>query len=62
VKGFGLAGDVSFFPHMHDQWQSLVEEKTAERSDEEKVYCLTDEDACCVEGKRKRRTVLTLIL
>lgn len=62
VKGLGLVGDASFFPHMNDQWKALVGEKTGEQRDEGRVYCLRDEDTCCVEGKHQRTTILSASL
>lgn len=53
VTGFGLVGKASFFPHMEDQWQELVDKKSADLDGEKYVYCLRDEDACCVEGDRE---------
>mmetsp|Transcript_56757 Transcript_56757/g.159363 ORF Transcript_56757/g.159363 Transcript_56757/m.159363 type:complete len:387 (-) Transcript_56757:60-1220(-) len=59
VKGFGLVGDASFFPHMDDKWQSLVEEKSGQHSDAGSTYCLRDEEACCVQGKHRQSKVLS---
>jgi hypothetical protein len=53
VKGFGLVGDSSFFPHMGDQWKELVAEKQNGMPATSKVYCLRDEEVCCVDGRTK---------
>jgi hypothetical protein len=53
VKGFGLVGNSSFFPHMDDQWKELVAEKQNGMPATSKVYCLRDEEVCCVDGRKK---------
>ena len=63
VKGFGLAGKDSFFPHMTEQWQDLVERKQQEiKSDDpsKKVYCLRDDQLCYVNGSAMATSVLAL--
>lgn len=61
VKGFGLAGkNVSFFPHMGEQWQPLVDKKQTELPDGSTVYYLRDEELCCVEGKRQSLSELSV--
>lgn len=57
VPGFGLVGDTSFFPHMDDRWLSLVEEKKSDLNDAS-IVCLRDEEACCIDGQKKKQTVL----
>lgn len=49
ISGLSLAGDVSIFPHMGDQWQTMVNEKQAEL-DGTNVYCLRDEEVLYVDG------------
>ena len=44
-KGFQFAGTSSFFPHMDDQWEDLVKEKT---KSVDGLYCLREEEVCCV--------------
>ncbi len=60
VKGFGLVGDASFFPHMNDTWKSLVKKKVTEDSCSGTVFCLKDEEACCVQGTTRQRHVLVV--
>ena len=60
VKGFGLVGDTSFFPHMDDRWHALVQEKTSDPNKIGTLHCLRDDEACCVEGNLRRSTVFSL--
>lgn len=60
IQGFGLVGDTSFFPHMDDTWKPLVCKKLSELSVEETVFCLRDDEVCCVEGQRKKWKVLSM--
>lgn len=62
VKGFGLVGEWSFFPHMDDTWQSLVHRKLLEGAANEKVICLSDHDVCCVHGNKKTIQILSVSL
>lgn len=57
VKGLGLAGDTSFFPHMQDQWEATVTDKQQKLAS--KVYCLTDSDAFCVNGSKQETFILS---
>jgi hypothetical protein len=55
VKGLGLAGSVSFFPHMEDQWQPMVDDRVRElppAGDFESpvLCCLADDQVCYVDG------------
>ena len=59
VKGFALAGDSSYFPHMDDQWQSLVDTKRNDLEGSRNVYCLRDEEVCYVDGTKKSISVLS---
>jgi len=59
LKGFGLVGEASFFPHMGDQWQELVDAKLLERGDKRSVYCLRDDQVCCIEGKKRQIDVIS---
>ena len=59
VKGLDLSGPTSFFPHMEDQWQPLVDDRVQalpqeSKSDEESpiLCCIRDEDVCYVEGRK----------
>ncbi|KAL7527102.1 hypothetical protein ACHAXR_001803 [Thalassiosira sp. AJA248-18] len=58
-KGFEFVGDRSFFPHMSDDWNDLVEEKVETQNLGENVYCLREEDACCVIGGKKVSLVIS---
>ena len=55
VRGFGMVGNASFFPHMEQQWMRLVAEKQKELASpaKDEVICLRDEDVCCVDGESK---------
>lgn len=62
VSALGLAGSVSFFPHMEEQWQAMVDnqiqgssEATIPNAEEDApiICCLCDQDACFVEGHSK---------
>ena len=44
-------GDVSFFPHMSEDWNDLVKEKKMGVSGT--VCCMREEDACCVIGEKR---------
>lgn len=60
IKGFGLAGNSSYFPHMTEQWQELVGEKQKEltKDDDSKVvHCLRDDQVCFVDGSSKSVSV-----
>jgi hypothetical protein len=60
VKGFGLAGNVSIFPHMTDDWKSVVEEKKMQlESTNSIVHCLTDEECCFVNGPERSVSVVS---
>jgi hypothetical protein len=69
VEGLGLVGSASFFPHMEDRWQSLVECRKEELSagastiastgESPALFCLGDFDVCLVEGEKKSTSVLS---
>ena len=61
VKGLDVVGGRSFFPHMNDQWQTLVEEKRISWEDGSAVVCLRDDEVCFVDGSQKRITQLSSI-
>ena len=52
-KGFEFSGNSSFFPHMSDDWKDTVEENVRSQGLGNSVYCLREEDACCVIGNKK---------
>ena len=52
-NGFGFAGNHSFFPHMSDDWQDVVEENVEAQNLGSNVYCLREENVCCVIGDKK---------
>jgi hypothetical protein len=58
VKGLGLVGKYSFFPHMDDQWNDLVQAKLTGLSSI--PICLGDGEVCLVNGATKSATVLHL--
>jgi peptidase E len=58
ISGLSLAGDASVFPHMEDQWKSLVEDKQAQL-DGTNIYCLRDDEVLCVDGSCKTVQLLT---
>jgi peptidase E len=60
IGGLGLVGCTSFFPHMEDQWQSLIEERVEnlpclqQMKDYDEVpilCCLNEEQLCFVDGR-----------
>lgn len=57
VPGLGLAGDLSFFPHMENQWQHVVDQKRLDVTSQ--VLCLRDEDVLCVNGLTKEMNVVS---
>ena len=58
VSGLALAGDdISIFPHMDDQWESLVKDKQSQLLDAS-VHCLRDEEALWVCGSSRTVTKL----
>jgi hypothetical protein len=62
IKGLGLAGGASFFPHMTNQWVPLINEKQAEFlavPAHKELYCLRDIDVCCVDGSTSSISVLS---
>jgi hypothetical protein len=52
VKGFSLVGPTSFFPHMDDVWQRLVNEMSSQLEETESVLALRDDEVCCVHGRK----------
>ncbi len=58
-----LVGGASFFPHYGPEWQDVVAERTTGRKKDnsnvrmEKVYCLADEDVCCVQGEKREMII-----
>lgn len=58
VKGLGLTGSLSIFPHMEVQWQKLVDDRVQalpHKMDEQSpiLACLRDEEVCYVEGRKQ---------
>ncbi|KAG7374634.1 peptidase S51 family protein [Nitzschia inconspicua] len=63
VIGLGLAGSVSFFPHMEDQWRTMIDGRLRElplanqsRNDGDTaplLCCLSDEQVCFVDGQTR---------
>ena len=50
--GLNFAGGASFFPHMSDNWNSLIDEKKGSLPPNGDLYCLQEWDACCIEGSK----------
>jgi peptidase E len=48
-KGFSFVGDNSFFPHMSNDWETLVQQKKTSKLSN--TVCLREEDVCCVIGE-----------
>jgi hypothetical protein len=51
-----LAGSASFFPHMEDQWQDMVDDRIQglPQADELPILCcLRDDEVCFVDGRKK---------
>ena len=56
--GLSLAGsNTAFFPHMNDEWKTLVSERQKEIS--AAVVCLGEGDACCVDGTAQKCFVIS---
>lgn len=53
-----MIGEKSFFPHMTDEWKSLVNEKLESFDTSSDLVILHDEDACCIEGARKEVSIV----
>ena len=51
VSGLNLLGGSSIFPHMTEQWESLVAEKTVDFDSH--VYCISDSQMCLVDGEHQ---------
>ena len=54
-QGMEFVGQHSFFPHMSDAWSETVRERVERHNlvGSNSVYCLHEQDACCVMGERK---------
>lgn len=62
VRGLGLMGNTCVFPHMASEWEERVATLGTELLQNEQaavVCCLTDEQACCVDGVAKRIQVVS---
>jgi Peptidase family S51 len=59
VAGLGMVGPHSFFPHMTDEWQPLVDRKREEDGGNKSVVCLRDQDVCLVDGSARALTVVS---
>lgn len=58
-KGFGFAGDQSYFPHYSSEWDGLVKEKTKSwPMTMNSTEILYEDGVCCVVGELGRRFVL----
>lgn len=53
VQGLNLMGGASFFPHMSDEWKSLVQDKREALEGITTVYALSDEEVCLCDGSMK---------
>jgi len=57
--GMNLLGNVCLFPHMSEEWETTVAEKTKELQQTNcKVYALREWDVCLVEGEKQLVTVV----
>jgi hypothetical protein len=54
-QGMEFVGQHSFFPHMSDAWSETVHERVERHNlvGSNSVYCLREQDACCVMGERQ---------
>ena len=52
-QGFQFVDRTSIFPHMGDDWKDMVAEKIKAQNLDSSVYCLREEDVCCVVGEKK---------
>ncbi|GKY99838.1 hypothetical protein MPSEU_000937600 [Mayamaea pseudoterrestris] len=57
TPGLSLVGQYSFFPHMDDQWNELVNDKSASLAPSTPI-CLRDSEVCQVTGATKSATIL----
>lgn len=53
VDGMSLVGSASFFPHMTENWQAVVDRQSRGRN----IVCLSDGDACLVDGAARTLTL-----
>jgi hypothetical protein len=60
IKGLRMAGNYSFFPHMDNEWNELVKEKSTELPSD--LICLRDEEACFVNGQSKSIQRLSIMI
>lgn len=56
IRGLGLVGKASFFPHMDESWVNLVEQK---KQTVEHVECLDEVAVLCVRGDEKLWSMAT---
>jgi Peptidase family S51 len=59
VGGLGMVGPHSYFPHMTDDWQPLVDRKRMDDDRNNCVVCLRDQDVCLVDGSARALTILS---
>ena len=66
-SGLSAVGTESFFPHMSDEWESVVDQKLEQmKSDGDDattnsppVTCLQEWDVCCVDGAQQLHFVVS---
>jgi peptidase E len=51
VSGLDLLGGSSIFPHMAEQWESIVADKMLDFDSH--VYCISDSQVCLVDGEQQ---------
>ena len=56
-----MVGSRSFFPHMSNDWEVLVQEKRSAMDEKQaaSVVCLGEFDAYCVDGSEQKAMLLT---
>ena len=56
ISGLDLLGGASIFPHMAEQWESLVGEKMVGFNSH--VYCISDSQMCLVDGEQQTVSII----
>lgn len=56
VSGLNILGGISIFPHMTEQWDSLVAEKSVGYTGN--VCCISDYEICLVDGEQQTLSIV----
>ena len=61
VQGFHFAENLSFFPHMSEDWTELVQEKM-KGMESSNTCCLEENQVCCINGESMNAFVVSGLL